>query len=53
MKYDGHRGEGTESSGSSRAALNPYFIEDIGLTARELRSARRNRGRDCHAPIAR
>ncbi len=38
--FNGHRGEGTEANRSSRVALNPYFIEDIGLTARELGQAR-------------
>jgi hypothetical protein len=35
------RREGTERNRSSRVALNPYFIEDIALTARELGQARR------------
>ena len=42
MKHpNGHRGEGTEPRDSSRVGLSPYFIEDIGLTARELAQTRR------------
>jgi hypothetical protein len=41
MKYSGsHRRQRTESGRSGRVALNPYCIEDITLTPRELDRAR-------------
>ncbi len=41
MKYsDSHRGRSTGGGRSGRAALNPYYMEDIALTPRDLDRAR-------------
>jgi hypothetical protein len=45
MKYSNeqeHRGAGGRRS--SRVALNPYFIEDVAMTAGELARARAGEG---------
>ncbi len=44
MKYStsqSHRHGSSGSRGSRRSALNPYLIDDIAMTRRELELARR------------